>query len=58
MRQANSLGARYAAILGGDELQAQQVTLRDLAKQEERRLAYDEAVARLVDSDKATEHCG
>jgi histidyl-tRNA synthetase len=48
MRQANSLGARYAAILGGDELQAQEITLRDLAQQQERRLPYDEALATLT----------
>jgi histidyl-tRNA synthetase len=48
MRQANSLGARYAAILGGDELQAKEVTLRDLAEQQERRLPYDQAVAVLT----------
>jgi histidyl-tRNA synthetase len=48
MRQANSLGARYAAILGGDELQAQEVTIRDLAQQQERRLPYDEAMALLT----------
>jgi histidyl-tRNA synthetase len=48
MRQANTLGARYAAILGGDELQAQEVTLRDLSQQQERRLPYDEAIAALT----------
>jgi histidyl-tRNA synthetase len=47
MRQANSLGARFAAILGGDELQTQEVTLRDLAQQQELRLPFDEAIASL-----------
>jgi histidyl-tRNA synthetase len=48
MRQANALGARYAAILGGDELQAQEITLRNLTQQEESRLPYDDAMTLLT----------
>ncbi|MFN0072087.1 MAG: histidine--tRNA ligase [Chloroflexota bacterium] len=48
MRQANTLGARYAGILGADELAAGEMTLRDLAQQAEHRLPYDEAIATLA----------
>lgn len=47
MRQANAQGAHFAAILGGDELAAGVVTVRDLNKQDERKLPFAEAVETL-----------
>ena len=47
MRHANSLGARWAMILGEDELAAGEVTLRDLTRGEQARLAVSEAIRRV-----------
>jgi histidyl-tRNA synthetase len=50
LRRANSLGARWAMILGDDELAADTVTLLDLAKGEQVRLAVNEAIGRVMES--------
>jgi histidyl-tRNA synthetase len=41
MRDAARSGARWAAILGPNELEAREVTLRDLATGDQRRVAWD-----------------
>jgi histidyl-tRNA synthetase len=48
MRQATSLQARHAAILGETELTEGSVTLKEMATGEERRVPRDEAVAVLI----------
>lgn len=53
MKQANRSGARYAVIVGEEELAAGQVTLRDLTRGEERRLPMDEAVEVIVDAEES-----
>ena len=46
MRQADAKGARFAAIIGADELSKGEVTLRDLADKSERRIqSADVAIA-------------
>jgi histidyl-tRNA synthetase len=45
MKQAGRSGARYAYIIGADELALGQVTVRDLSSSEERRLSLGEAKA-------------
>jgi histidyl-tRNA synthetase len=47
MRQANALNARYALILGAEELSTDTVTLRDLESSEQERIAPGEALLRL-----------
>jgi histidyl-tRNA synthetase len=42
MRDAVRSGARYAVIIGEDELAAREVTLKDLASQEQRRVSFDD----------------
>jgi histidyl-tRNA synthetase len=41
LRQANTLGARYAAIIGEDEVKAKAVTLRDMADGHQETVATD-----------------
>lgn len=47
MRQANTRGARFVAIIGGDEAAAGEVTLRNLATSEESRVAVDQVSSRV-----------
>lgn len=53
MRQANSLGARLAFIIGEDELASDEVTVRDLEHQRERRVPTRE-VTPFVESELKT----
>jgi histidyl-tRNA synthetase len=53
MRQANSLGARYALVLGAEELRSETVTLRDLLSSEQQVIPWGEAFARLRGSPPA-----
>ena len=48
LRQANTRGARYAAIIGEREAAAGEVTLRDLASHEERQVPAGAVVQALV----------
>ena len=48
MKQAGRSGARYAFILGEEELLAGTITVRDLASSSERQLSKDEAFALVV----------
>jgi histidyl-tRNA synthetase len=48
MKQAGRSGARYALIVGSDELAARMVTVRDLQTGQERSLARSEAVSLVV----------
>lgn len=48
LRQADASGARYAALVGADELAAGTVTLRDLAEGVQETLLRADAMARLV----------
>jgi histidyl-tRNA synthetase len=48
MRQANALGARYALVLGAEELATKSVTLRDLATSKQQTLSSDEALRMLL----------
>jgi len=47
MKAADRLGARYALILGADELAAGEVTLRDMQSKVERRVAVPDVVAEI-----------
>lgn len=47
-KQADRLGARLVVIVGPDELASGEVTLRDMATKEEKRLALDSATAAVV----------
>jgi len=51
MRQANTLGARYALILGDSEVDAGTVVLKNLETSEQETLSQAEAVARLSGND-------
>ena len=44
MKDAVRSGARWAAIIGDDELAAREVTLKDLASQEQTRVGFDDLV--------------
>ena len=44
MKQADRCGASYALILGGDELQKQVATLKDLTSGEQKQIAFAEVV--------------
>jgi histidyl-tRNA synthetase len=48
LRQANTRGARYAAIIGEREVKADEVTLRDLASHHEHRMPAGAVVATVV----------
>ncbi len=45
-KQAERVGARYAVVLGGNEVQTGQAKLKDLATREETPIALDGLVAR------------
>ena len=47
MKQADKLGARYAAILGDDELAKGVWTLRDMARSEQRAVSEEEILKHL-----------
>ena len=47
MRQANTLGARYALILGRTELESETVTPRDLTNASQEQISLTEAIKRL-----------
>ncbi len=47
MAYANALGVKYVAIVGGDELAAGKVTLKDMESGEQKLLSSDELVAAL-----------
>jgi histidyl-tRNA synthetase len=50
MKKADASGARYAVIIGDDEAQAQELTVKSLrAAAEQVRVKLDEAVERLRD---------
>lgn len=53
MKQANRTGARYALIVGQEELAEQTVTMRDLASGEELTLSRADAVARAAEGSSA-----
>lgn len=48
LRQANAIGARWAFILGDEELAAGEVTVRDLTRAEQAREAQDKAIERVL----------
>lgn len=48
MRRANKLGFRYAALLGGDEMARQEVTLKDLSTGEQRAIGFNDIAASLT----------
>jgi histidyl-tRNA synthetase len=48
MREAARLGARFAALLGEEEMQADRVTLRDMESGEQEMLGRAEAIARIA----------
>ncbi|NLE75012.1 MAG: histidine--tRNA ligase [Actinobacteria bacterium] len=52
MKQANRSEARYAVIVGEEELAADRVTLRDLAHGEERRVSMDEATEVIAEAEE------
>jgi len=54
MRQAGGSGARYALILGDDELATGTVTVKELAGGAEERLPRIEAVARIVSAEEGS----
>jgi len=45
MRHADAKGARYAAIIGADELAAGEVTLREMSSHDERRVRIEDVAA-------------
>jgi histidyl-tRNA synthetase len=47
MKQADKLGARFAAILGDDELRRGVWTLRDMARSEQRDVTEDQILEHL-----------
>lgn len=47
LRQANTLGAEWAAIIGDDEIASGTVTLRNLKQQQEVKLPFAEAIDRI-----------
>ncbi|MFO8100813.1 MAG: histidine--tRNA ligase [Dehalococcoidia bacterium] len=49
MRHADSLGAKYAIIIGEDELREGKVVLRDMAGGEQQKLSFDEAREKIAD---------
>ncbi|HTY82391.1 MAG TPA: histidine--tRNA ligase [Dehalococcoidales bacterium] len=48
LRQADALGARYAVIIGEDEVKAGTVTLRDMTNASQETLAVQELAARIL----------
>jgi histidyl-tRNA synthetase len=54
MRQATTLKARFAAILGESELSEGTVTLKDLSTGDENKLARNQAVANLVSAEEGS----
>ena len=52
MRHANTIGARYAVVIGARELETRTVTLRDLAGAQEESLAPQDAASRISHSAK------
>lgn len=52
LRHANAIGARYAAIIGADELADHAVTLRDLRAHDERRVEIGAVVSVLGESER------
>ena len=55
MKQAGRSGARFAAILGDEELATGTVTLKDLAAGEERRVPRIEAIDSIVQAEEVRE---
>ena len=47
LRHANALGARFALVIGPQEVEGQTVTLRDLSTSEQRRVPFAEAILQL-----------
>jgi histidyl-tRNA synthetase len=47
LRQANNLGARYAVIIGEEELKTGTVILRDMTSAEQKSVPFDELPKRL-----------
>ena len=47
LRQANSLGARWAVIIGEEELKAGAVTLRDMADASQETVVFNKLAGRL-----------
>ena len=54
MKQADKLGARFAAILGDDELARGVWTLRDMARSEQRAVTEDQILEQLKKTTKET----
>ncbi|MCZ7661998.1 MAG: His/Gly/Thr/Pro-type tRNA ligase C-terminal domain-containing protein [Thermoleophilia bacterium] len=52
MKQAGRSGARYAVIVGDDELATGTLTLKELATGREKRLPRIDAMARIVEAEK------
>ena len=48
MRHANALNARFALVIGGEELATETVTVRDLASSNQERVAMADAAQRLL----------
>jgi len=51
MRKANDLGAKYAIIIGEDELKKNVVTLKDLASGEQREIRFENLTTELMTHD-------
>jgi histidyl-tRNA synthetase len=49
MRQAGAVDARFAIIIGGEELASGNLTLRDFAKASQDSVTVDEAKSRLLE---------
>jgi len=48
MKQANKSGARYAVILGEDELAKHEAVVRDMAESTQETCSLDDIVKRLI----------
>lgn len=53
MRRANKLGYRYAALLGGDEMARQEVTLKDLSSSEQKAISFESLTTHLKSGEKS-----
>ena len=58
MKQANKSGARFALIIGEDEARESAVTLKDMEKSEQQRIAVDEIIEKLMtEVNGSWKHC-
>lgn len=52
LRRANKLGFRYAALLGGDEMARQEVTLKDLSSGDQKAISFESLTTHLKSGEK------